>query len=196
MAPNTSTRVGGVTARIPHQPRGTQMVLPVLSTQPNGDYCRPVDDTSGTPKRQRGPWAEYVTWAAARAGSVDELAARTELHRTTISGWKTGRKTADNATLKSIRAIAAAVGDDPRNALRAAGRAVADDTARTPTPGPPLAADLAAELEAINERIRAIGRLGLPPHEELKAIKTQTALADQFIARYQRAQHDGEAHSA
>lgn len=184
MAPSVSTPVAAATGHIPQQPTGSRPVQPVLFPLHNTEYCRLMGNTAEKPRRQRGPWADYITWAAAQVGSVDELAARTELHRTTISAWKTGRKTPETATAKSIRAVAAAVGDDPRNALRAAGRAV--DTEGTWTPPAPAAQTLAAELARINERIRLIAESGLPLHEQDAAIETQEEAADQAVARYRR----------
>ncbi len=151
-----------------------------------------MDDKQKRTTHPRGPWADYITWAARRAGSVDALAERSGLHRVTLSSWKTGRVTADNVALKSIRAVAAAVGDDPANALRAAGRITADQ----PPPSPPPVVDegpsLADQLARVTARIEAIAASSLPFRDKTALIWEQQAEADRITALYLAKPDDGD----
>ena len=64
-------------------------------------------------------WADYLRRMTSRPGwSVARLARESGIHRATIFKWMSGR---GGATVASVRAIAEALGDDPANALRAAG---------------------------------------------------------------------------
>lgn len=128
-------------------------------------------------------WADYIAEATQRAGGVAKLANLSGLHRGTISEWKAGNN-ADTATIRSIIAIADAIGDDPRRALLAAGQQPGH-LPDQPDPAP-ATSGLAAELARINERIRAITESGLPLHEQMDAIKTQHELADLAVARYRQ----------
>lgn len=64
-------------------------------------------------------WAEYLRRMTKRPGwSVARLARDSGIHRGTIFGWIKGDS---GVNVDSVRRIAAALGDDPANALRAAG---------------------------------------------------------------------------
>lgn len=120
-------------------------------------------------------WADYIRDAVAREGmNIARLARLANIHRSTIFRWKDGRD-ADNITVASIRAVADAIGDDPANALRAAGRLPDQPDPPQPTADreiKPLADEIA--------RIRALGdHLGLPPEQTLRAIS-------QLIDAYER----------
>lgn len=64
-------------------------------------------------------WAGYLRRMTDRPGwSVARLARESGIHRATIFKWMGGK---GGATVTSVRAIAKALGDDPANAIRAAG---------------------------------------------------------------------------
>lgn len=64
-------------------------------------------------------WSGYLKRIASRPGwSVARLARESQIHRATIFKWMAGK---GGVTVASVRAIAEAVGDDPAEALRAAG---------------------------------------------------------------------------
>jgi transcriptional regulator with XRE-family HTH domain len=66
-------------------------------------------------------WAGYLRRMTNRSGwSVARLSRDSGVHRGTIFKWMSGK---GGVTLASVRSIAAALGDDPTNALRAAGSA-------------------------------------------------------------------------
>lgn len=177
---------------IPAQSRRPDLTRQLALPWPGQRYCQLVDDnkevSGGDEATDTGTWAQYVAWAAARAGSVKDLADRAQLARPTVSAWKNG-KSPERVTVRSIRAIAAAVGDNPDNAMRAAGR-IPPDSGPAPLPAVP---PLAAQLEAINRRIEAIRALGLSPDDEWKAIRTQQDFADQIVESWRRARPDGDA---
>lgn len=181
MTPDALTAVRTPWAVVPHQQGpdsrrlkpAVQLALPLL----RGDYCSVMDDTS--------PWSAYIAWAVGQAGSIKELAVRSGLHRSTISDWKSGREAADTATIRSVKAIATAVGDDPRNALRAAGQPSDEAHPAAPTAVErPQGPSLAGQLEAINRRIDEISRLPLPLRDKLAAVETQRRYADQLVALF------------
>lgn len=67
----------------------------------------------------RESWADYLRRMTDRPGwSVARLGRESGIHRATIFKWIAGK---GGANVTSVRAIAAALGDDPANALRAAG---------------------------------------------------------------------------
>jgi transcriptional regulator with XRE-family HTH domain len=67
----------------------------------------------------RETWAEYLRRMTGQPGwSVARLARESGIHRATIFRWIKGE---GGANVASVRAIANALGDDPANALRAAG---------------------------------------------------------------------------
>lgn len=69
--------------------------------------------------RQRESWAEYLRRMTERPGwSVARLARESGVHRATLFRWMSGK---GGSNVASVRAIAKALGDDPANALRAAG---------------------------------------------------------------------------
>jgi transposase-like protein len=69
-----------------------------------------------------GTWKAYLETRLSRPGwSVARLAREAGLHRSTIFRWKSGAKTGLNVA--SVRAVALAFGEDPAEALRAAGQA-------------------------------------------------------------------------
>ena len=64
-------------------------------------------------------WSGYLRRMTKRSGwSVARLARESKIHRATIFGWMKG---SGGVTVDSVRRIALALGDDPENALRAAG---------------------------------------------------------------------------
>lgn len=67
-------------------------------------------------------WAQYLKRMTDRAGwSVARLARESGIHRSTIFRWIGGGR---GVTVASVRSIAAALGDDVADALRAAGNVV------------------------------------------------------------------------
>lgn len=65
-------------------------------------------------------WPAYLRRMTKRPGwSVAKLARESGIHRATIFGWMKGE---GGVTIDSVRRVAAALSDDPENALRAAGR--------------------------------------------------------------------------
>lgn len=67
----------------------------------------------------RESWADYLRRMTDRPGwSVARLARESKIHRATIFKWMAGK---GGATVTSVRQIAEALGDEPANALRAAG---------------------------------------------------------------------------
>lgn len=172
MTPSASTTVKGPVVRIPHQNTRTDCRLeptcPPLFSLVNGEYSPAVDDTSDDAGDTPKTWAQYIRWAADRAGGVRQLADRAGLHRSTVYDWRNG-KNSDTATVRSIRAIAEAVGDDPGRALRAAGQAVTGDDAPPPPPPAPTLAD----------QLRLIRESGMP-------IDQQIAAAAELVALYRQ----------
>jgi transcriptional regulator with XRE-family HTH domain len=76
----------------------------------------------------REDWAGYLRRMTSRPGwSVARLARESNIHRGTIFKWISGK---GGVNVSSVTAIAQALGDDPANALRAAG-AVAPEVDRT-----------------------------------------------------------------
>ena len=68
---------------------------------------------------RRESWAEYLRRMTERPGwSVARLARESGIHRATLFRWMSGK---GGANVTSVRAIARALGDEPSNALRAAG---------------------------------------------------------------------------
>jgi hypothetical protein len=132
-------------------------------------------------------WADYIAWAAdrvtprGRRGGVATLARLSGLNRDTLFQWKMGRN-ADTPTVGHIRAIAEAVGDDVRNAMRAAGRVAAPDeepsAANPPARPAPHGATLAEQLRTIRES-------GLP-------IEVQIEAAAELVALYRQPAPSGE----
>lgn len=116
------------------------------------------------------PWIAYVRAAKYHTRGVAELARRTGIAESTIHRWISGRVAAGSISLDNIVAVARAIGDDPDNALRAAGRLPAQPANLSASPGqrPPLV-DILKALEAS----------GLPPDVQLK-------WAAKFIAEYHR----------
>lgn len=76
----------------------------------------------------RSSWAQYVKSGTERPGwSVARLARESGIHRSTIFRWIKGD--GGNVTVDSVRRIAEALGEDPDEALRAAGQLVASTPA-------------------------------------------------------------------
>lgn len=72
-------------------------------------------------------WAGYLRRMTGRQGwSVARLARESNIHRGTIFKWISGK---GGVNVSSVTAIAEALGDDPANALRAAGRVDAGEAA-------------------------------------------------------------------
>jgi hypothetical protein len=68
----------------------------------------------------REDWAGYLRRMTSQPGwSVARLARESNIHRGTIFKWISGK---GGVNVSSVTAIAEALGDDPANALRAAGR--------------------------------------------------------------------------
>jgi AcrR family transcriptional regulator len=66
-------------------------------------------------------WSGYLRRMTSRPGwSVARLAREAGVHRGTIFGYISGKK--KGVTVATVRSIAQALGDDPANALRAAGQ--------------------------------------------------------------------------
>lgn len=64
-------------------------------------------------------WAGYLRRMTKRQGwSVARLARESGIHRATIFKWLSGD---EGVTVDSVRRVATALGDEPENALRAAG---------------------------------------------------------------------------
>lgn len=116
MALQVLTPVDAEPAAIPRQRttgnRGISAIQLPLFQVKRGRYCRVVT--------VRSQWQSYIEDAIEAAGGVTALARAAGLDVGTIHRWRRGA-TADGR-LDSIRKVARAVGDDPRNALRAAGR--------------------------------------------------------------------------
>ena len=75
---------------------------------------------------KRESWADYLRRMTDRPGwSVARLARDSGIHRATIFKWMAGK---GGANVASVRAIAEALGDDPANALRAAGNMAGTET--------------------------------------------------------------------
>lgn len=92
------------------------MSYPPSSSDP---YRMHMSDGSTRPDT----WKAYLETRLSRPGwSVARLAREAGLHRSTIFRWKSGAKTGLNVA--SVRAVAIAFGDDPAEALRAAGQAI------------------------------------------------------------------------
>ena len=73
----------------------------------------------------KSSWARYIDQATRRPGwNVAKLARESGIHRSTIFRWRNGE--GGSVTVDSARRIALALGDDPDEALRAAGDLVAD----------------------------------------------------------------------
>jgi transcriptional regulator with XRE-family HTH domain len=69
-------------------------------------------------------WASYLRRMTKRPGwSVARLARDSKIHRATIFKWIAGEP---GVTIDSVRRIALALGDEPENALRAAGNIPGD----------------------------------------------------------------------
>lgn len=102
------------------RPRGLQLHVVKVRPEPNHQ------DPFGTPYRvhmsdggKRESWAEYLRRMTDRPGwSVARLARESGVHRATLFRWMSGK---GGANVTSVRAIADALGDEPGNALRAAG---------------------------------------------------------------------------
>lgn len=81
--------------------------------------------------QNREDWAGYLRRMTSRPGwSVARLSRESGIHRGTIFKWMSNKGTA-GVNVNSVKAVAAAFGDDPANALRAAGSVeVAKDAER------------------------------------------------------------------
>lgn len=74
----------------------------------------------------KSSWARYIEQATQRPGwNAAKLARESGVHRSTIFRWKAGDSR--SVTVDSVRRIADALGDDPDEALRAAGDLVAGE---------------------------------------------------------------------
>ncbi len=96
--------------------------LHVVKARPESNHQDPFATAYRSPVGdgyRRESWAEYLRRMTERPGwSVARLARDSHIHRATIFKWMAGK---GGANVASVRAIAEALGDDPANALRAAG---------------------------------------------------------------------------
>lgn len=96
--------------------------LRVVKVRPESNYHDPFVTSYRTTMGDGGTredWAGYLRRMTDRPGwSVARLARESGIHRATIFKWISGK---GGANVTSVRAIAEALGDDPANALRAAG---------------------------------------------------------------------------
>ncbi len=153
---------------VPRQYRRSTPSQLALFPRPSTGYRRFVRDIPTT-------WAAYIEWAASRVappgrrGGIAQLARLTGLSKDTLFVWKSGRH-ADTPTVRHIRLVAEAVGDDVRNAMRAAGRLTGSDAAAEPhrQSGPTLA-----------DQLRTIRESGLPVDQQIQA-------AAELVALYRR----------
>jgi transcriptional regulator with XRE-family HTH domain len=111
--------------------------------RPEVAYRTGMGDGEDAPTR----WAAYLKQQTSRPGwSVARLAREAGFHRSTVFGWIAGD---DNVNVGSVLAIANALGDDPANALLAAGD---------------------VEPPSVDEGEHRIKALGLPKHLEDRAL--------------------------
>jgi transcriptional regulator with XRE-family HTH domain len=114
----------------------------------------------------RSSWARYIDQATRRPGwNVAKLARESGIHRSTIFRWRNGD--GGNVTVDSARRIAMALGDDPDEALKAAGDLVADRA-----------------LDGRDEELALIDRA--PVDDDLKAVMRQKLLERRERERQQR----------
>lgn len=139
----------------------------------------------------RTPWQQYLADAERRAGSVAELARRAGVSTSTIFRWMSGETSAGRATVDNVTAIAKAVGDDPRNALRAAGQLPAGTPAESVAPA--TAPTLASRIRQIREQIQRVSQMGLDIGEESRALDELYGVLADEIDRYGRDAGDGPA---
>lgn len=116
-------------------------------------------------------WADYITWAAARAGSIKRLAEMTGFSRDTLFNWKSGDH---SPTIGNVFRVADAVGDSRRRALLAAGQLDDPPAGAVPAGGDPAELDahgngptLADALAHVND---VADRLGSNRAERLRAV--------------------------
>lgn len=102
------------------RPRGLQLHVSKERRPPNAqDPFATAYRSHMSDGASRESWAEYLRRMTARPGwSVARLARESGVHRSTLFRWIAG---SGGANVTSVRAIAKALGDDPSNALRAAG---------------------------------------------------------------------------
>lgn len=110
-------------AGIAHLKRRRELAQRVANERrPPGRKCR--WQGAYRPRMSDGPsgtetWGSYLRRMTSRPGwSVARLAREASIHRGTIFKWMKGET---GVTVASVRAVAQALGDDPANALRAAG---------------------------------------------------------------------------
>lgn len=109
-------------SRDPHLHVVKERRPPTAQDQHATAYRVPMSDGGN-----RESWASYLRRMTERPGwSVARLARDSGIHRATIFKWMAGK---GGATVTSVRQIAEALGDEPANALRAAGNmeGVADE---------------------------------------------------------------------
>lgn len=146
--------------------------------QPQLDlHGRGVTDASG-------PWVDYINAAVQRAGGVAALAERAGLSVATVSRWRNGRVAAEGVEIRSITAVANAIGDDPRNALRAAGQL--DPEPRHDSTRGTRSGSLPDKIREIREEMQRISDLRLPPAVEADSMDELWRLLHDEISRYQR----------
>ena len=102
--------------------RSVNLHLRVAKVRPEANHQDPFAEPYRMPMGDgdtRETWADYLRRMTSRPGwSVARLARDSGIHRATIFKWIAGK---GGANVASVRAIADALGDDPANALRAAG---------------------------------------------------------------------------
>lgn len=102
--------------------RGHEVRLRVVKERPHANHQDPYAAAYRMPMGDGGKqesWADYLRRMTERPGwSVARLARESNVHRATIFKWMAGK---GGANVTSVQAIARALGDDPGNAMRAAG---------------------------------------------------------------------------
>lgn len=94
------------------------------------DYRSPMNATRPT-GRDTSEWAKYVRFAVERCGgNVSQLRHKSGVSRSSLYRWMNDDGT--RVTIEKATQIAHAIGDDPRNAIRAAGSLLEDAVAQGP----------------------------------------------------------------
>lgn len=133
------------------------------------------------------PWIAYLAAAADAAGGIESLARRSHVSASTLHRWLAGEITPDRVTVGNVTAVARAIGDDPGNALRAAGH-LPPETAPTSTASAAGGAvSLPDRIREIREEMQRVGALRLPPAIEAEAMGELWELLHDVIGRYRPA---------
>ncbi len=141
----------------------------------------------GTVTTAPTPWIAYLAAAADAAGGIESLARRSHVSASTLHRWLAGEITPDRVTVGNVTAVARAIGDDPGNALRAAGH-LPPETAPTSTASAAGGAvSLPDRIREIREEMQRVGALRLPPAIEAEAMGELWELLHDVIGRYRPA---------